>query len=86
MKLEARSHWKELSKPRHEGFSISNHSLINNVFSFPYLLFHVFIFLDSLVTSIDLVDYIVFYHVFFDCIPYFIGSSIVSFKDNEDNL
>ena len=63
--LETRSHWKELSTPRHEGFSLSTHLLIKNVFSFPYLLFHAFILLDSLVTSIDLVDYIVFYHVFF---------------------
>ena len=65
MKLEAGSHWKELSTPRHEGCSLYNHLLINNVFSFPYLLFHVFILLDSLVISIDIVDYIVCYHVFF---------------------
>ena len=64
MKLEESSHWKELSTPRHEGCSLSNHLLIKNVFSFPYLLFHVFILLDSLVTSIDLLDYIVCYHVF----------------------
>ena len=63
MKLEARGHWKELSTTRHEGCSLSNHLLINNVFSFPYLLFHMFILLDSLVTSIDLVDYIVCYHL-----------------------
>ena len=63
MKLEESSHWKELSTPRHEGCSLSDHLLIKNVFSFPYLLFHVFILLDSLVTSIDLVDYIVCYHV-----------------------
>ena len=62
MKLEARSYWKELSTPRHEGCSLSNH-LLMNVFSFPYLLFHMFILLDSLVTSIDLVYYIVCYHV-----------------------
>ena len=62
MKLEARSHWKELSTSRHEGCSITNHLLINNVFSFPYLLFHMYVLLDSLVTSIDLVDYIVCYH------------------------
>ena len=64
MKLEARSRWKELSKSRHEGCSISNHLLINNVFSFPYILFYMYFLLDSLVTSIDLVDYIVCYHLF----------------------
>ena len=63
MKLEERSHWKELSIPRHEGCSFSNHLLIKNVFSFPYMLFHLYILLDSLVMSIDLVDYIVCYHV-----------------------
>ena len=63
MKLEARSHWKELLTPRHERCSLSNHLLIKNVFSFPYLLFHMYIFLDSLVMRIDLVDYIVCYHV-----------------------
>ena len=63
MKLEARSHWKEISTPRNEGCSISNHLLIKNVFSFPYMLYHVYVLLDSLVTSIDLVDYIVCYHV-----------------------
>ena len=63
MKLEARSHWKELSKPRNEGCSLSNHLLIKNFFSFPYLLLHLYILLDSLVMSIDLVDYIVCYHV-----------------------
>ena len=62
MKLETRSHWKKLSTPRHKGCSLSNHLLIKNVFSFPHLLFHVFILLDSLVTSIDLVDYLVCYH------------------------
>ena len=63
MKLEARIHWKELSTPRHEVCSLSNHLLINNDFSFPYMLFHLYILLDSLVMSIDLVDYIVYYHV-----------------------
>ena len=63
MKLEARIHWKELSTPRHEGCSLSNNLLIKNVFSFPYLLFHVYILLDSSVTIIDLVDYIVCYHL-----------------------
>ena len=62
MKLEARSHWKELSTPRHEGCSLSNHLLIKNFFSFSYMLFHLYILLDSLVTSIDLVDYVVCYH------------------------
>ena len=65
MKLEARSHWKELSTPRHEGCSLSNHLLIKNVFSLPYLLFYMYVLLDSFVTGIDLVDYIVCYHVFF---------------------
>ena len=63
MKLEARRHWKELSTLRHEGFSLSNHLLIKNVLSFPYLLFHMYVLLDSLVTCIDLADYIVCYHV-----------------------
>ena len=63
MKLEARIHLKELSTLGHEGCSLSKHLLINNVFSFPYLLFHMFILLDSLVISIDLVYYIVCYHV-----------------------
>ena len=63
MKLEARIHWKELSTPRQEFYSLSNHLLIKNVSSFPYLLFHMYILFDSLVTSIDLVDYIVCYHV-----------------------
>ena len=62
MELEARRHWKELSTPRNEFCSLSNHLLINNVFSFPYLRFHMYILPDSLVTSIDLVDYIVCYH------------------------
>ena len=65
MKLEARIHWKELSTPRREGCSLSNHLLIKNVFSFPYLLFHMYVLLDSLVISIDLVDYIICYHIFF---------------------
>ena len=65
MKLEARIHWKELSTPRHEVCILSNHLLIKNFFYFPYLLFHMFIFLDFLVTSIDLIDYIVCYHVSF---------------------
>ena len=59
MKLEARIHWKELSTPSHDSCGLSNHLLIKNVFSFPYLLFHMYVLLDSLVTSIDLVDYIV---------------------------
>ena len=63
MKLEERINWKEISTPRKEGCSLSNHLLIKNVFSFPYLLFHLYILLDSLVTSIDLVDYIVCHHV-----------------------
>ena len=65
MKLEARIYWKELSTPRHESYSLSNHLLIKNVFSFPCLLFHMYVLLDSFVTIIDLVDYIVCYHVFF---------------------
>ena len=64
MKLEERIHWKELSTPRNEGCSISNHLLINNVFSFQYILFYMYLLLDSLVTSIDLVDYLVCYHYF----------------------
>ena len=75
MKLEARSHWKEISTPRREGCSLSNHLLIKNVFYFPYLLFHVFIFLDSLVTSIDLVDYCML-SCFLCCLPSFTGSSV----------
>ena len=75
MNLEARRHWKELSMPRHEGCSLSNHLLIKNVFSIPYLLFHMYVLLDSLVTSIDLVDYIVCYHVSLVVFSYFIGSS-----------
>ena len=63
MKLEVRSHWKELSTPRHEGCSLSNHLLIKNAFSFPYMLYHMYVLLDSLVIGIDLVDYIVCYHV-----------------------
>ena len=63
MELEARRHWKDLSTPRHECCSLPNHLLINNVFSFPYLLFHLYILLDSLVMSIDILDYIVCYHV-----------------------
>ena len=65
MKLEPRSHWKELSTLRHEGCSLSNNLLIKNVFSFTYLLFHMYVLLDSLVTRIDLVDYFVCYHIFF---------------------
>ena len=63
MKLQARIHWKELSTPKHEGCSLSNHLLIKNVFFSPYLLFHLYILLDSLVMSIDLVDYIVCYPI-----------------------
>ena len=63
MKLEAMIHWKVISTPRHEGCSRPNHLLINNVSSFPYILFHLYILLDSLVMSIDLVDYIVCYHL-----------------------
>ena len=63
MRLEGRNQWKELSTPRHEGCSLSNRLLIKNVFSFPYLLFYMYVLLDSLVMSIDLVDYIVCYHV-----------------------
>ena len=65
MNLEERIQWKEFSTPRHEGCSLSNNFLINNVFSFPYMLFHLYILLDSLVTSLDIVDYIVCYHVSF---------------------
>ena len=63
MKLDVRIHWKELSTPRHEFCSLSNQLLIYNVFSFPYLLFHMYVLVDSLVMSIDLVDYIACYHV-----------------------
>ena len=82
MKLEVRIHWKEISTPRHEHCSLSNHFLIKNVFSFPYMLFHLYILLDSLVTSIDLVDYIVYYHVFFVVFHLY----RFFFKDREENI